>query len=81
MFVFFLGLDFENAQKSQNKTIIGVGITMEGIWQNYCVFEYTLRLTWNFDTDVDNYFKRYGVRRYGQQDESNFLRVLHEKLM
>jgi alpha-N-acetylglucosaminidase len=37
----------------ENSTVIGVGITMEGIWTNYPIFEITMQMAWalpNSDT-------------------------------
>jgi hypothetical protein len=52
------------AAASRNTTMIGVGITMEGIWQNYPAFEYTLRFAWANETPAA-YISGYARRRYG----------------
>ena len=35
---------FVNALNYPNTTVIGIGITMEGIWQNYIVFDATYKM-------------------------------------
>eukprot|EP01065_Artemidia_motanka_P051521 TRINITY_DN9112_c0_g1_i1.p1 TRINITY_DN9112_c0_g1~~TRINITY_DN9112_c0_g1_i1.p1 ORF type:complete len:827 (+),score=257.62 TRINITY_DN9112_c0_g1_i1:54-2534(+) len=51
----------------KNSTVLGVGITMEGIWQNYPAFELTLQLAWlnASSVSVPDWVARYGDRRYG----------------
>lgn len=51
-----------------NSSVVGVGITMEGIWVNYPVFEATLMLGWEQQPGwgVSDYFDSFGTRRYGQ---------------
>ena len=53
-----------------NTTVSGVGITMEGIWTNYPIFEATLLLGWQQAGggagSVPEYWADYGRRRYGQ---------------
>ena len=66
------------ALAAPNSSIAGVGITMEGIWTNYAVFERQLALSW--DTGgaaapasesppapglLPAWFARFGRRRYG----------------
>eukprot|EP01062_Namystynia_karyoxenos_P058893 TRINITY_DN50349_c0_g1_i1.p1 TRINITY_DN50349_c0_g1~~TRINITY_DN50349_c0_g1_i1.p1 ORF type:complete len:862 (+),score=324.47 TRINITY_DN50349_c0_g1_i1:79-2586(+) len=53
--------------RQANSTVLGVGITMEGIWQNYPAFELTLALAWlpSASTDATAWLTRYGDRRYG----------------
>ena len=53
---------------SENSTVTGVGITMEGIWTNYPMFEATLLMSWQTPSqmDVKTYWESYSVRRYGQ---------------
>eukprot|EP00756_Hemistasia_phaeocysticola_P026326 Hpha_TRINITY_DN16054_c0_g5::TRINITY_DN16054_c0_g5_i1::g.122297::m.122297/K01205/NAGLU; alpha-N-acetylglucosaminidase len=51
-----------------NSTVFGVGITMEGIWQNYPEYDFTLQLPWHdvaAAQDTDSWILRYGDRRYG----------------
>lgn len=52
-----------------NMTMIGTGITPEGINQNYGLYEFALEMGWNKDiNDTDAWFRRYGAVRYGSQD-------------
>jgi alpha-N-acetylglucosaminidase len=54
---------------SQNTTLSGVGITMEGIWTNYPMFEATLLLAWEQDmatASTTEYWTKFADRRYGQ---------------
>lgn len=61
------------AALDKNSTITGVGITMEGIWTNYPVFERQLQLGWawpptaqrELGASSDGWFARFGARRYG----------------
>ncbi|ETO11259.1 hypothetical protein RFI_26116 [Reticulomyxa filosa] len=49
-----------------NSTVMGVGITMEGIWQNYIVYDLTLHMAWNSKVvNLTNFVSRYAMRRYG----------------
>jgi len=56
----------------ENENMMGVGITMEGIWQNYPFYELTLQQTWKPESkwDLNSWITRYGVRRYGQPVDS-----------
>lgn len=52
-----------------NTTVTGVGITMEGIWTNYPIFEGTLLLGWERDpaaATTAQYWADFGRRRYGR---------------
>eukprot|EP01084_Bolivina_argentea_P094731 170328_1 len=49
-----------------NTTVIGVGITMEGIWQNYIVYDETLLMGYmSQNLSVTDYVRKYVYRRYG----------------
>lgn len=49
-----------------NSTMIGVGITPEGINQNYVVYEFTLEKAWEFkEINHKQWIKRYANTRYG----------------
>jgi len=50
---------------ASNSTVMGVGITMEGIWQNYIVYEYTLAKAWGRAGDPQTYARQFGARRWG----------------
>ena len=41
-----IGDGISTALGSSSSTMAGVGITMEGIWTNYPVFEFTLQAAW-----------------------------------
>lgn len=62
---------------NQNGTAngIGVGITMEGIWTNYGVFEKALSLSFVPKIkriDDENEVVRYATRRYGSASKGAF---------
>merc|ERR1739838_13008 len=51
---------------SNNSTMIGSGITPEGINQNYLVYELMLEVGYSLESaDVDKWIKRFVQRRYG----------------
>lgn len=50
----------------QSSGLRGVGITMEGMWTNYAVFEYTLAQAWLPGGDPRAWTTSFGARRYGQ---------------
>ena len=52
-----------NVQGSANA--IGVGITMEGIWTNYIIFERALSLSWEPTLTSQETGAAYATRRYG----------------
>ena len=55
-----------------NSTINGVGITMEGIWTNYPIFEMTLQSAYAAQVSgatLGEWWESYGTRRYGQQSQ------------
>ena len=50
------------AAATSNSTVNGVGITMEGIWTNYAVFEMTLQLGWGGQpSGRDEWWRRFGA--------------------
>lgn len=54
-----------NAVESSNGTMIGVGLTMEGIFQNYVVYDLTLQVAWeNKPIDPTQWIKQYANQRY-----------------
>lgn len=59
---------------SSSSSLIGVGITMEGIWQNYPAFEYTLSFAWSNSTPTD-FIADYAGRRYSQPASPAVLRA------
>lgn len=49
-----------------NSTMIGVGITPEGINQNYAIYEFALERAWDQQTvDIGKWFDHYALARYG----------------
>jgi len=53
------------------KNMVGVGITMEGIWQNYVVYDLTLSLAWDKDVVMSSWVPEYALKRYGYPLSSN----------
>ena len=43
---------------------VGVGLTMEGIRQNYIVYDLTLDLAWEDSVDLDSWVQAYAQKRY-----------------
>lgn len=57
------------AKKSSGSTMIGVGITPEGINQNYVMYEFALDRAWyQNSTDVPKWITAYAFNRYGIED-------------
>lgn len=53
-----------------NSTMIGVGITPEGINQNYAMYEFALERAWDQQTvDTEKWFEHYALARYGTTDQ------------
>lgn len=51
--------------------MIGVGITPEGINQNYVMYEFALERGWSHNpTNVSKWIKHYAERRYGFENEN-----------
>lgn len=47
-------------------SMIGIGLTPEGIHQNYVIYDLLLDITWKNDTiDLNKWFSDYSIRRYG----------------
>lgn len=59
----------ENFAKALDKSssIRGIGITMEGIWTNYIVYDYTLSMAWNRSVvpETASWARTFAARRYG----------------
>lgn len=50
--------------------MIGIGITPEGIFQNYAVYEFVLEQAWNrHKVDVSRWLEQYALARYGFSSE------------
>jgi len=57
---------FINALNYDNTTIVGVGITPEGIWQNYIVYDFTYKLGYTTKKlNISQFGDKYAYRRYG----------------
>ncbi|CEG35851.1 Alpha-N-acetylglucosaminidase [Plasmopara halstedii] len=58
------------ANQAGNGTMVGVGLTMEGIFQNYVVYDLTLQMAW-VDTplDVKVWVSEYATQRYHTDNE------------
>ncbi|XP_045023592.1 alpha-N-acetylglucosaminidase-like isoform X2 [Daphnia magna] len=55
-----------DARNFPNSTMVGTGLTMEGIDQNYVVYDKMLEMGWrNQVPDLNQWFREYTVRRYG----------------
>ncbi|KAL3659565.1 hypothetical protein V7S43_015552 [Phytophthora oleae] len=57
------------ANRNSNGTMIGIGLTMEGIYQNYVVYDLTLQMAW-VDTplDMDEWVPSFAAQRYHSLD-------------
>ncbi|KAH8324250.1 hypothetical protein KR074_002367 [Drosophila pseudoananassae] len=61
----------ESARRMPNSSVVGTGITSEGIGQNYVVYSLTLERGWSRNSiDLDSWFRQYTLSRYGVKDES-----------
>ncbi|KAL4086653.1 hypothetical protein PRIC1_013715 [Phytophthora ramorum] len=57
------------ANQASNGTMAGVGLTMEGIFQNYVVYDLTLQMAWvDAPLDMDEWVPSFAVQRYHSQD-------------
>lgn len=53
-----------------NSTMIGFGLTMEGINQNYIIYEFALESGWGQTTvNAEKWFDHYALARYGRRSE------------
>lgn len=59
------------AQNMVNSTMVGFGITPEGINQNYVLYEFALEMGWFRERqDFKKWFTTYTTARYGQSSDS-----------
>ncbi|KAJ0407349.1 hypothetical protein P43SY_004777 [Pythium insidiosum] len=66
-----VGSDPVRARHESKGTMIGVGLTMEGIYQNYVVYDLAMEMAWqDAPVDVPAWIKEYATRRY-QSDNEN----------
>mmetsp|Transcript_95364 Transcript_95364/g.199513 ORF Transcript_95364/g.199513 Transcript_95364/m.199513 type:complete len:744 (-) Transcript_95364:46-2277(-) len=76
---------FLSALSKYSSNLVGVGITMEGMWQNYIVYDYTLSMGWQRPTlEVSHWAELFGARRYGMsggvsEEASQFWKNLYTK--
>ncbi|KAG5871127.1 hypothetical protein JTB14_031139 [Gonioctena quinquepunctata] len=55
------------ARNKPNSTMIGTGLTPEGINQNYVIYDLMTEFAWRKEpADLNEWFKNYTVRRYGK---------------
>ncbi|RLN74856.1 hypothetical protein BBJ28_00019781 [Nothophytophthora sp. Chile5] len=58
------------ANRASNGTMIGVGLTMEGIFQNYVVYDLALQMAWvDAPLDIDVWVTSFAAQRYHSQSE------------
>ncbi|XP_037025538.1 alpha-N-acetylglucosaminidase [Bradysia coprophila] len=58
------------AHKMENSTMYGVGITPEGINQNYVMYEFALERGWDHTpANLEKWFQQYALGRYGQDND------------
>ncbi|KAK4313766.1 hypothetical protein Pmani_014921 [Petrolisthes manimaculis] len=57
-----------NTTANANITLVGTGLTPEGINQNYVMYDLFTELTWTPDIDVPHWSLGYARRRYGSSD-------------
>lgn len=57
--------------RANGSTIVGTGLTPEGVWQNAVVFDLMNENSYrSAAVDLDDWAARYSARRYGAQDPS-----------
>ncbi|KAG6574623.1 Alpha-N-acetylglucosaminidase (NAGLU) [Phytophthora cinnamomi] len=55
--------------RASDGTMVGVGLTMEGIFQNYVVYDLTLQMAWvDAPLDMDEWVPSFAAQRYHSQD-------------
>lgn len=58
------------AMSESKDTLIGIGITMEGMYQNYVVYDLTLETAWNHEpVNLSSWITQYTQRRYHFKDQ------------
>jgi len=58
-------------RNAENSTMIGTGLTMEGINQNYVIYDLMSEQAWRTEpVNLTEWFRDYARRRYGQEDEN-----------
>ncbi|CAG9765501.1 unnamed protein product [Ceutorhynchus assimilis] len=65
-----INTDVIEARAAENSTMIGTGLTMEGINQNYVIYDLMTEQAWRKESvDLSDWFRNYSRRRYGRKDE------------
>nr|AIG55486.1 secreted protein [Thraustotheca clavata] len=60
-----LAKDPVEARTASKGTMVGIGLTMEGIFQNYIVYDLSLEMAWNSQSiDVEKYVDEFIIARY-----------------
>lgn len=60
-----------DARNMINGTMVGMGITPEGINQNYVMYEFALEMGWSMNTNsVSDWFVNYAKVRYGKSSNT-----------
>ncbi|XP_044254830.1 alpha-N-acetylglucosaminidase isoform X2 [Tribolium madens] len=70
-----------NARNMENSTMIGTGLTPEGINQNYVIYELMTETAWRqAAVNLTEWFEKYSTRRYGFPDSNaeNAWRILQK---
>jgi alpha-N-acetylglucosaminidase len=58
------------ANELANSSMVGVGITPEGIFQNYVVYQFALEKAWNYkEINHKKWIKFYATTRYGMSED------------
>lgn len=70
--------DVYEARSRLNSSMIGIGLTPEGINQNYVVYDLMLESAWRRDPvqDLDSWIEEYAERRYGCNTTGSVWRYL-----
>ena len=59
------------ANELENSTMVGVGITPEGLFQNYVVYQFALEKAWNYkEINHKKWIKFYARTRYGVEKKN-----------
>ncbi|XP_071952291.1 alpha-N-acetylglucosaminidase-like isoform X2 [Antedon mediterranea] len=66
-----------DAMKYKDSSMIGTGLSPEGIDQNYIIYDFMSDLMWrNKSVDIQKWIKNYSLRRYGSESASQALLLL-----
>lgn len=64
-----IGTGIAGARSMRNSTMVGVGLTPEGIGQNYVIFSLTLEQGWSLSNlETSKWFDHFALTRYGVND-------------